>query len=54
MIFQSQAGTGKTGAFGITMLTRIDPSSRYPQALVVAPTFNLIVQIYEQFTAWSK
>ena len=54
MVFQSQAGTGKTGAFGITMLTRVNPKVAVPQAVVVAPTFTLTVQIYEQLCAWSK
>lgn len=40
----AQTGTGKTAAFGLPLLTRIDPKSRYPQALVLAPTRELALQ----------
>ena len=38
VIAQAQTGTGKTAAFGLPILQRLDPSARYPQALVLAPT----------------
>lgn len=44
---QAQTGTGKTLAFGIPLLHRIDISRRVPQALIVAPTRELAVQIRE-------
>lgn len=44
MIFQSQAGTGKTAAYAITILSRVDPSLHEPQALIVTPVFNLCLQ----------
>ena len=44
---QAQTGTGKTLAFGIPLLQKIDASVRSPQALIVAPTRELAVQIYE-------
>lgn len=47
MIGQSQSGTGKTAAFTLTMLSRIDPSQRIPQALCLAPSRELAVQIKE-------
>ncbi|KAF8519569.1 ATP-dependent RNA helicase DBP5 [Gautieria morchelliformis] len=45
MIAQSQSGTGKTAAFVLTMLSRIDFTQNYPQALCVAPTRELARQI---------
>lgn len=44
---QAQTGTGKTLAFGIPLLERIDLTKKIPQALVVAPTRELAVQIYD-------
>jgi len=45
LIAQSQAGTGKTGAFTIGSLSRIDPTNRYPQILIIANTRALADQI---------
>lgn len=45
MIAQSQSGTGKTAAFSLTVLSRIDTSQQYPQALILAPTYELALQI---------
>lgn len=42
---QAQTGTGKTLAFGIPLLEKIDKNIRAPQALIVAPTRELVVQI---------
>ncbi len=42
---QAQTGTGKTLAFGIPLLHRIDANNRTPQSLIVAPTRELAVQI---------
>ena len=44
-IGQSQSGTGKTAAFTLNMLGRIDLSTRQPQALVLAPSRELARQI---------
>ncbi len=44
---QAQTGTGKTLAFGIPLLQMIDRSKKVPQALIVAPTRELAVQLYE-------
>jgi ATP-dependent RNA helicase DeaD len=44
---QAQTGTGNTLAFGIPLLQRIVTTERVPQALIVAPTRELAVQIYE-------
>ena len=42
MIGQSQSGTGKTAAFALNILSRVDFTTKsYPQALVLAPTREL-------------
>lgn len=45
MIGQSQSGTGKTAAFTLNILARIDLSTKDPQALVLAPSRELARQI---------
>jgi ATP-dependent RNA helicase DDX19/DBP5 len=45
MIAQSQSGTGKTAAFSLNILTRIDISDRRPQAIALAPSRELARQI---------
>lgn len=45
IIAQAQSGTGKTGTFGIGILQRIDTDSNSTQALVLAPTRELVDQI---------
>ncbi|MFA5612066.1 MAG: DEAD/DEAH box helicase [Anaerolineaceae bacterium] len=44
---QAQTGTGKTAAFALPILDRIDPEQHLPQALVVAPTRELALQVTE-------
>lgn len=51
---QAQTGTGKTLAFGIPLLHRVDSAHRNTQALVVAPTRELAVQIYESLLPFAK
>jgi ATP-dependent RNA helicase DeaD len=45
----AQTGTGKTAAFAIPILSRIDLSQRAPQALILAPTRELALQVAEAF-----
>uniref|UniRef100_A0A915JAB1 RNA helicase n=1 Tax=Romanomermis culicivorax TaxID=13658 RepID=A0A915JAB1_ROMCU len=45
IIAQSQSGTGKTAAFVLTMLSRVEASEQYPQCLCLAPTYELALQI---------
>lgn len=45
LLGQAQTGTGKTLAFGIPLIQKITTSSRHVQALIVAPTRELVVQI---------
>src|SRR5581483_5772346 len=47
VIAQAQTGTGKTAAYGIPIVERADPKLRRPQALVLAPTRELAVQVAE-------
>ncbi len=51
---QAQTGTGKTLAFGIPLLHRIDPSKKKPQALIVAPTRELALQIRDSIKPFAK
>ncbi len=45
----AQTGTGKTAAFALPILSKIDPSVRDTQALVLAPTRELALQVAEAF-----
>lgn len=47
MIAQSQSGTGKTAAFVLAMLSRVDLNKNHPQVLCLAPTYELALQIGE-------
>ena len=48
IIGQSQTGTGKTAAFGIPLLERINPEDRRLQALILCPTRELAIQVSEE------
>ena len=50
----AQTGTGKTAAFGLPVLQRIDAGVRRPQALVLAPTRELCLQISSDLVDYSK
>jgi ATP-dependent RNA helicase DeaD len=49
IIGQAQTGTGKTVAFGIPLLEKIDALQRHTQALVLCPTRELAIQVAEEF-----
>ncbi|MFD4367833.1 DEAD/DEAH box helicase [Rhodococcus sp. NPDC058521] len=49
----AQTGTGKTAAFAVPILSRIDLSQKSPQALVLAPTRELALQVSEAFGKYS-
>ncbi|MGY0556702.1 DEAD/DEAH box helicase [Lysobacter sp. A421] len=53
VIGQAQTGTGKTAAFALPILARIDPNQFKPQALVLAPTRELAIQVAEAFQTYS-
>ncbi len=54
VIALAQTGTGKTAAFGIPLLERIDTTQRYTQALVLSPTRELCLQIADDLRDFSK
>ena len=49
LIGQAQTGTGKTAAFGIPLLQKIDPDSKKLQAIALCPTRELAIQVSEEF-----
>ena len=54
VIALAQTGTGKTAAFGIPLLMRVDTSRRTPQALVLSPTRELCLQITDDIRDFAK
>jgi len=50
---QAQTGTGKTAAFALPILSRIDIKQTAPQALVLAPTRELAIQVAEAFQRYA-
>ena len=54
MIGQAQTGTGKTAAFGIPMLQKIDPDNRKTQAIILCPTRELAIQVAEELRKLAK
>ena len=54
MIGQSQSGTGKTAAFSLTMLSRVDPKVPLTQCLCLAPTRELARQTLEVISTMGK
>ncbi len=51
---QAQTGTGKTAAFALPILARIDIRQATPQALVLAPTRELAIQVAEAFQRYAS
>ncbi|NLB47399.1 MAG: DEAD/DEAH box helicase [Microbacteriaceae bacterium] len=49
----AQTGTGKTAAFALPILSRIEPGQGVPQALVLAPTRELALQVCEAFESYA-
>ena len=49
----AQTGTGKTAAFALPILSRIDVKARHPQALVLAPTRELALQVADSFQTFA-
>jgi ATP-dependent RNA helicase DeaD len=54
VIGQAQTGTGKTAAFGIPIIERIDPQNRNVQGLILVPTRELAVQVAEHIARLGK
>ena len=53
VVGQAQTGTGKTAAFALPVLSRITPRAGKPQALVLAPTRELAIQVAEAFQRYA-
>jgi ATP-dependent RNA helicase DeaD len=54
VIGQAQTGTGKTAAFGVPMVERLDPQVRKVQGLILAPTRELAVQVARHMSLFAK
>ena len=54
LVALAQTGTGKTAAFGLPVIQRVDTAVREPQALVLAPTRELCLQIASDLADFSK
>ena len=54
VIGQAQTGTGKTAAFGIPLLQKVDPENRKLQALILCPTRELAIQVAEELRSLAK
>ncbi len=54
VIGQAQTGTGKTAAFGVPMVERLDPELKKVQGLVLCPTRELAVQVAHNITHFAK
>jgi len=53
LVGQAQTGTGKTAAFALPLLERLEKDASKPQALVLAPTRELAMQVADSFKAYS-
>ena len=54
LVALAQTGTGKTAAFGLPVIQRIDTSVNAPQALILAPTRELCLQIAGDLADFSR
>ena len=54
VIGQAQTGTGKTAAFGIPLLMKVDPKNKKTQAIVLCPTRELAIQVAEEIRSLAK
>ena len=54
LVALAQTGTGKTAAFGLPLLQKLDCSSKDTQALVLSPTRELCIQIAEDLKSFAK
>jgi len=54
VIGQAQTGTGKTAAFGIPMVERVNPNIKRVQGLVLAPTRELAIQVAQRISRFSR
>jgi superfamily II DNA/RNA helicase len=53
IIGQAQTGTGKTAAFALPILERLDPQNKSIQAMILAPTRELAIQVAEEIKSFA-
>jgi ATP-dependent RNA helicase DeaD len=51
IIAQAQTGTGKTAVFALPLIERLNPSAREVQAIILAPTRELVIQVCEEINS---
>ncbi len=54
VIAQAPTGTGKTAAFGLPIVERLDVNQLAPQALIIVPTRELCIQVAEAMHGWAN
>lgn len=54
LLGQAQTGTGKTAAFSLPLLTRLQPELKHPQLLVLTPTRELALQVAEALQTYAR
>jgi len=54
LLGQAQTGTGKTAAFALPLLSRLDPKKKSPQILVLTPTRELALQVSETIRTYAR
>ncbi len=54
LLGQAQTGTGKTAAFALPLLSRLDLDAQFPQLLVLAPTRELAIQVAEAMQTYAR
>lgn len=54
LLAQAQTGTGKTAAFALPILQHIDLTIKQPQAIILAPTRELAIQVAEAFQSYAR
>ena len=54
MIVLAQTGTGKTAAFGLPLLQKLNPNHKNAQVLILCPTRELCIQVAEDITSYAK
>lgn len=54
LVAQAQTGTGKTAAFALPILSCLDMTIKAPQALIIAPTRELAIQVAEAFQSYAR
>ena len=54
LVGQAQTGTGKTAAFALPIIEKLNKNSKHPQVLVLTPTRELAIQVAESFKTYGK